>query len=734
MTPTQIHKLYKTILRLISEKKMVEALENLKLLNQEYHSTEIDNKIKDVTERYTYLLNYFMEGVNDPERNRILDKIISDSFLIVCKLRELLLVRDSNNFEFSQMRYFPLSEQKQSKQLLEQLNRDQRLKDIENDENHQEERKQIQVEFENALGYLFNAFWLSSNDLQTAFNGIYTTIISNENSESIVKSMLVSALTFSLWRTFDEKKMLMLLDACNVSEIHCSQRALVGLVFVLAKYNAFIPYFPKIRNRLSLLVDDAEKVDNLENIFFQIIETTETEEITRKLQQEIYPELMKLKPILEDSNIEQLLKADEWDELNPEWKDTLKSSGVYDKMEELTELQKSGSDIYMSTFSQMKSHPFFNTFSNWLLPFDINHSLIEPILGNNGESIFSVFLDSPMMCNSDKYSFGLSMLNMPELQQNMMKQDFREATEQLKETQQSELITGESKKSRIISKHYIQDLFRLFKLNSKKKDFSDMFSISLLLHKTYLFDLLKNNSDIKSRLAEYYFSKKLYQQALELYEKLESNEKNNAEFYQRMGYCYQQTSQLVKALETYKKSDLIRSDDFWTLRKIAMCYRLLGDYENATHFYKELKRLRSNNISVRLQLVDCLSKTNQIKEALQELTELNKTYPNHDKILRKTVYLALLDNNLAQANYFQSLIFEQDNLLAEDYLFAGHIAWIMNRGKEAIERYKRMCKTVNFDGKKINELFENNTKILLKYGVEKEEVILLKEAILQNQE
>ncbi len=734
MTPTQIHKLYKNIIHLISEKKMVEALHNLSLLNQEYHSTEIDNKVEDITQRYTYLLNYFVEGVNDPERNRILEKIISDTFLITCKLRELLLVRDSNNFEFSQMRYFPFSEQRKSEQLLKQLNRTERLQDIEDGEMHQERRKEIEVEFENALGYLFNAFWLSSNDLKTAFNGIYTTIIADENSESIVKSMLVSALTFSLWRTFDEKKMLMLLDACNVADSECSQRALVGLVFVLAKYNAFIPYFPKIKNRLSLLVDDDDKVDSLQNIFFQIIATTETEKISRKLQEEIYPELMKLKPIIEDTKIDQLLNTDEWDELNPEWKDTLKSSGVYDKMEEFAELQKSGSDVYMSTFAQMKSYPFFNTFSNWLLPFDINHSSIESILGNDEKSIFSVFLDAPVMCNSDKYSFGLSMLNMPEMQRNMMKQNFSEAADQLKETQKSELVNGESKKFKVVSKHYIQDLFRLFKLHSKRKDFSDMFSVSLWLHKTYLFDLLGGNSDIKKSVAEYYFSKKLYQQALELYVEIENEEKSNAEFYQRMGYCYQQTSQLVQALEAYKKSDLIQSDDFWTLRKIAMCYRLLGDYENATHFYQELKRLRPNNISVRLQLVDCLNKTNQIKEALEELTELNKEYPNHDKILRKTVYVALIDNNLAQANYFQSIMFEQGHLLAEDYLFAGHIAWIMNRSKEAMEHYKKMFETFNFDVKEMNELFEKNNKILFNNGVEPEEVLLLREAILLKQE
>ncbi len=730
MTPTEIHQLYKKITAFIAKQKIVEALYYLKRLNEEYHSSEINNRIEDITQRYTYLLNYFTNGVNDPERQNIYQKIVSDTFIVSCKLRELLLIKEANNFEFSQMRYFPLREQKQSKQLLYELNRTERLQNIGEAENPKEKRKEIETEFENALDYLFNAFWLSSNDLRMALNGIYAKIISDEYSETVVKSMLVSALTFSLWRTFDEKKILMLFDACYSSDVYTSQRALVGLVFVLTRYNAFIPYFPKIKDRLLLLVDNAEKVEELKNIFFQIIATTETEEVTRKLREEIYPELIKLKPLIEDKKIEELFNTDEWGELNPEWKDTLQGSGVYDKMEEFAELEKSGSDVYMSTFAEMKSHSFFNTFANWLLPFDMQHSSLQMLFDESENSIFSIFLRSPMMCNSDKYSFSLSMVNMPEMQRNIMKQNFSEASEQLKESQKSELLYSQSQKANTVSKHYVQDLFRFFKLHPQRGNFSDMFSTSLLLHKTYLFDLLANHSDIKRTIAEFYFSKKLYEQALELYQKIENEEGNKADFYQRMGYCYQQTSQFVEALKAYKKSDLIQGNDFWTIRKIAMCYRLLGKVEKSIPFYEELKRLRPNNISVRLQLVDCWVMLHKPKEALNELISLNNEYPNHQKILRKTIYLALLDSNLAQANYFHSVLLEQFDLIEEDYLIAGHIAWIMNKNEEAIHFYKKAFETLELDKQKMSQLFEKNRKILLNNGIDQEEILLLKESIL----
>lgn len=56
---------------------------------------------------------------------------------------------------------------------------------------------------------------------------------------------------------------------------------------------------------------------------------------------------------------------EEKDDTNPDWADAIEKSGLGDKLREMNELQLEGADVYMSTFSQLKSYPFFREISNW---------------------------------------------------------------------------------------------------------------------------------------------------------------------------------------------------------------------------------------------------------------------------------------------------------------------------------------------------------------------------------
>jgi len=72
---------------------------------------------------------------------------------------------------------------------------------------------------------------------------------------------------------------------------------------------------------------------------------------------------MKISPLIKDKmDAENLLKSDEWEEENPEWQEILDKSGISDKLQELSELQLEGADVYMSTFSMLKNFPFSMNF------------------------------------------------------------------------------------------------------------------------------------------------------------------------------------------------------------------------------------------------------------------------------------------------------------------------------------------------------------------------------------
>jgi hypothetical protein len=67
-------------------------------------------------------------------------------------------------------------------------------------------------------------------------------------------------------------------------------------------------------------------------------------------------------------------------------------------------MQKEGSDIYFSGFSQMKRFPFFQQLSNWFLPYTSHHPLVLETMKSVKSKFLEKFVDTGVFCNSDKYS------------------------------------------------------------------------------------------------------------------------------------------------------------------------------------------------------------------------------------------------------------------------------------------------------------------------------------------
>ena len=727
MTPTEIHSTYKQALAYLSQGNLKNAFDKTTELSNELQSPMNSDSLQNMQQSYRYMLQYFLKGINDPERKTVYNKLIARLFVLISNLREDLLTRDSSNFEFTQKRYFPFTSQPLYSELKKGLMRMENLAEPgETQTVDIESQNQIQIRFETAIHYLFNYFWLKSNYDSPEIMELFRLVMDDVNTDSVAKSMLVSALTLNLWRHFDENKILILLDTCTSADVYARQRALTGLCFVLAKYNRFLPYFPAIRNRLVLLADDAVITEQLQNIIIQIIATSETEQVSKKLQEEIFPELMKLRPLMDEGlNPENLMNLDEWGEINPQWEEMIEKSGASDKIQEFAEMQMEGADVYMSTFAMLKSFPFFSDFSNWFMPFDTENRAVRPLFATEQKSLITAFLSSNVMCNSDRYSFCLSVLQMPELQRSMMKQSFGEAAEQMEEISKDEALHSPNVQAKNISKHYVQDLFRFFKLNPHHSDFTDMFSTSLIMHKTYLFDLLSIDDTLKSNIAEYYFTKRLYPQALELFEEINKEGEISAALYQKMGYAYQQTSRLNEALDAYKKADLIQPDDFWTNRKIALCYRLMGNAEKALEIYRHTDFIKPDQLSIKLQIVSCLKELRKTEEALRELMKLHEEYPDNQKIIREIIHCSFIAKNPAQAKYFATLLLETENLTADDYCKAGHIEWCLNKQQNAVGHYKQCLQMLSNNWTQFNNLFLQDKNTLISNGIPESDIPLM---------
>ena len=727
MNPTQIHSTYTSISNLLSIGHLKRAFDKTKLLTNEIQLGKYSDLLEELEQNYRFLLNYFVSGIEDPERKIIYNKLIARLFILNSEVYEDLMRLNSSSFEYTQVRYFPhIKHYNSTHELFISLNyyhsQTALIEQLEN--THEVEINRLRLNYETALIEFFKTYWLTSHYSVEEINTFNSILQPSYNGIS-EKALLVSSLTLNLLRIFDENKIMMLLDCCMITNQHVKQRALVGLCFVLLKYDRFISYFPSIRNRLVLMADDNLTMEYFLNIFIQIISTVETDKISKKLQEEILPEIMKISPLLKDKmEAENLLSSDDWEEGNPQWQDILESSGVSDKLQELSEMQMEGADVYMSTFSMLKSFPFFNEFSNWLLPFDTQHSTIRELFNNEDKSILFAFVGNNAMCNSDKYSFCLSISQMPEKQRNMLKQSFKFESEQLEEMTKDEALLKPGLVAKNISKQYIQDLFRLFKLHPQRNDFGEIFSSALLMHQTFLFNILSENSDLKSSIAEYYFTKNHYREALELYEQISSESKPSAAIYQKMAYCYQHTSQLSKALDAYLKADIIQPDDLWTIRKIALCYSLLGNYSKALEHYQHADFLSPKHQNTMLHIGLCLVELGKFKDALTIYHQIDDVETENLKVWRAIVWCAFVSGDFVQAEYYSHKVFEIEPN-TQDYLNAGHIAWCLRKNAIAIDYYIQCINSIQKNIEHFVELIEKDRVYLLNNGIHADDFSLL---------
>lgn len=727
MHTDQIIATYKSVLQLLMNGQLKIAFEKIKYLINELPNGAYSDRLGELQQNYSYLLHYYTTGVNDPQRKQVYNKLISKTYVLISELKEELLQLHSINYEYDQKRQFLLSKNRIGpNSLFEKLNYFHLQLEIRHNTegNNAVELKRLRINYEINLILTFKLFWLSTS-FYSEDKALFNALLADSHKGWIEKSLLVSALTLNLWRMFDESKLMLLFDCCQSANQQVKQRAMVGLCMVMEKYKPILPYFPSVRNRLVLLSDDNRIVDNFQQVIIQLISTAETEKISKKLRDEIMPEVMKISPILKDKmDADSLMNPDEWEGEHPAWQEIIEKSGISDKIQELNEMQLEGADVYMSTFSMLKNFSFFTELSNWFMPFDTSNNAVGELFISNDKNIIHAFIKNNMMCNSDKYSFCLSVLQMPDSQRQMLKQSFQLESDQLSEIENDEAILKPNLFAKNISKQYIQDIFRFFKLHPQHEDFSDMFASPLTVHQSYLFDILAADLEFNTTIAAYYFTKSHYSQALELFEKIIQKTEPTAELFQKMAYSYQQTGQLQKALIAYSKADMLQPDDVWNIRKMALCERLLGNYEKALEYYQHANFLKPMQTVVLMQIANCYIELGKYKEALKIYFKLDAEQGDDPKVWRAITWCSFISWNIQKADYYaQKLLGNQPT--AHDYLNAGHIAWCQRRIGDVVELYQKCLKSQNNNWDLFIESFNEDKLHLIANGVDADEIPLM---------
>ncbi|WP_319480499.1 tetratricopeptide repeat protein [uncultured Draconibacterium sp.] len=721
---------YDTICQHLAERKLKPAFDLLENLIRESGLLIHLDEWRNLEQNYSYMLKYTVEGIQDPERQKVYRKLIVSVFELCDKIYDEIRLKMSSSVTYEKKRGFkPTLQFHTLLDELEDFYLQEQLVSLVDDAEVQQSSKRISArDHQQKMVTLFYFVWFQ-NELNDEHHAFLKAFLNSELIEKSYKSFIVSALLLSLLRYFDEAKFSILFDAYEHELPEINQRAIVGLLIGFYRYDSRLAYYPSITGRLKLLNENPEFKQNLEQIIIQLIRSKETEKIQKKITDEILPEMIKISPNLKDKiNLDSLMDDTMGDDENPEWEKIFEDSpGLMNKMEEFSELQMEGADVFMSSFAMLKMFPFFSEFANWFMPFFTKNPEIDFVV-NRGDTVTDQFLKAidaaPVLCNSDKYSFCLSLQNIPAENREFMAEGLKAEMQQFDELQNDEALTDPGKKAAYISNLYIQDLYRFFKLHPRKTDFEDIFNWRFDFHnKETLGEMLKEDAGVVRNIAEYYFSKNYYNEAAEVFNYLLSEEKSG-ELYQKLGYCYQKLGDFEQALKAYKSAELFELNKKWNLNKIALCYRNLKQPKKALEYYREVEVLDEDNLNVQLNIGHCLLELDRFEEALKTYFKVEYLMPDNKKVWKPIGWCSLVAGKFEQAEkYFAKLIDDSPN--KHDLMNMGHVQWCLGKRKEALDYYKQSIVKTEFTERQFFEVFHEDLHYLIGLGINKDDVPIM---------
>lgn len=715
MNEDSITQRYNLIASLLQSHRLREAQASLSDLLKGGGEWELRNRLEQSTTTYTYMLQYMRQGIDDPDRPRLYDRMLAETWEIADQARLHLLSGVSTRYYVSLCAR--MSEPRSRGEMsLTGIRR--RLEAAEDAKSH-----------ENAQGDLVLSIW--SNSCWSADETAEATNIINQSTWPMADlCLMVSAVTLSVMECFDERKVAWLADACLLDDMDVSLRALIGLVITLHRHPHRIPLYPALHNRISLIPDltGRERTARLLlTIYLQLLCSKETEKVDKQIREEIIPGMMKTFTAKPDTKLGLEGLSDDND-VNPDWLDTLHKTGLYDKLRRVEELQNEGADIGMGAFSHMKGYPFFSQLSNWLLPFDLNHPALPAWLhdpASGGSSVQAILVGANYLCNSDKYSVCFMVEHLTATERDMMINHILpsglsgSALDEALEAAREQAI----RRPEDIIRQYIHDLYRVLKVSPWHTDLHDIFAEEILLHNLPVVGPLLSQPPMLREVATHHLRHKHYLELLAICNELVDGGAADADTYQKQGYCQQKAGDYVQAIAAYQKADLLKPDHAWTLRHLATCYRQLRRWDEAMDCYQHILQLRPDSPQAIALIGGCLAEQERWNEALTYFFRLNYLEENNLKVWRAIAWCSFAIGQTEQAMRYYDKLLAQEPPSQDDLLNAGHVAWALHRTDQAITLYSRVVAASDFPA--FRELFSRDCDFLIGHGFQADELPLV---------
>ncbi|NLE34811.1 MAG: tetratricopeptide repeat protein [Bacteroidales bacterium] len=277
---------------------------------------------------------------------------------------------------------------------------------------------------------------------------------------------------------------------------------------------------------------------------------------------------------------------------------------------------------------------------------------------------------------------------------------------------------------------YVHDLYRFFKLSDFRNEFDDLFTGRLDIYNSLFYRSICGSVADDRSMADYFFSKEYYEDALALYLTILKTVTDDAELFEKAGYCYQKAGEYEKALEKYNLAIMIEART-WTLRKIGYCLRRLGRPEEALRAYSRALQNEPDDLSTILMTAHCCLDTGKYEEALKHYFRIEYESPGNSRVLRPIAWCYLVTRKYPEAEkYFERL--SEAGLTPYDMINMGHLALCQGDIRMASENYINAMTGNEMTTEAFINAFNDDIPLLTANGVNADDIPIVLDYVLMS--
>ena len=724
----------KNIYSELQEGNLVDALVMLKTKVDHLGEWQLQQDLEQIQTTYTTMLSYLTQGIEDPEAQTIRQKLIQQAYSINDRANLSITLKKQPYSKFCQTYTTCKAEAfdvQRTQLALETVGAT--IQDLQNEDMResirQHDLEQAVKQRDELMSKLFNHIWTSDIWKKSDYVD-YSNFMSSEQLPSADKAIVISAITLASYELFDAQKLMLLFDAYLHNDTEVSQRALVGLILLIIRYDNRLAYYPQIKSRFSLYCENRQFVEDCFRIFMQLQYSKMTDAVTAKMTHDIMPAILRSSRFkgIDLRNLDnELTKNGE----NPEWhQNTKDDSKAEKKMRQMADMQTEGADVYWTSFVSLKGFPFFHQLYHWVAPFSFEYpepyrlaNSLRPEIMRTVKGLFQV---APF-CSSDMFSFIFMIESVKQMGQDVIADQINSQLQEEGVQDLFEDIKPHKRKAADVSRCYIYDLYRLFKAYPYHSQLFDPFSKQFVNFSPLYFNMLQplaDNYDETLSLAEFMMRRGEYHDAITLFGYLNPKEREeDSDIWQKLGFCLQKIGESKSAIKMYLTAYQLNSNSRWTVHHLAQTAFDAQDYALALQYIDMILEEEEDNLKWLSRKAECMFGLEQYENSLPTLYKIAYLDEQSEKTQEMLAWGLLMTGNSEKATKIHVELMEQNPSVRNNINLA-HLMVLKEDIQKAYQLYDAAYQLAK-DEEEFRNAFWEWKKYLNRIGLSEDKLQLL---------